>query len=120
LFNADWSLGASLAEIPIAELLAENSIRELAEMVLERIGAALASSLTRTALARMLVEGGVGALIGAGQELAVQGFQDLEGWRSGINLGQVGKNAVTMGVAGAAGGDRVHQQRADDRFRRSR
>jgi hypothetical protein len=104
LFNADWSLGASLAEIPIAELLAENTIRELAEMVFERIAAALASTLSRTALARMLIEGAVGAGIGAGQELLVQAIQVREGWRSGINLGQVGKSALTMGVSGAAAG----------------
>jgi hypothetical protein len=29
LANAEWSLGGSLAEIPVAELLAESSIREL-------------------------------------------------------------------------------------------
>lgn len=104
LFNADWSLGASLAEIPVAELLAENSIRELAEMVLERIGAALASTLSRTALARMLVEGGVGAAIGAGQELAVQAIQVARGWRSGIDIGQAAKSALTMGVSGMAAG----------------
>ena len=104
LFNADWSLGASLAEIPIAELLAENTIRQLAQMVLEEIAETLAATLSRTALVRVLVEGGVGALIGAGQELLVQGFQDGEGWRSGIDMGQVGKSALTMGVSGMAAG----------------
>ena len=104
LFNADWSLGASLAEIPIAELLAENTIRQLAAMVLEEIGEALAATLTRTALASILIEGGVGAAIGAGQELLVQGFQDFEGWRSGIDPGQVGKNALALGVSGTVAG----------------
>jgi hypothetical protein len=60
LANAEWTFGGSLAEVPIAELLAENTIRELVSMVLDRIEAIFASMLTRTMVMRLLAEGGVG------------------------------------------------------------
>jgi hypothetical protein len=104
LANSEWTLGGSLAEIPIAELLAENSIREVVSMMIDRIEAALASALTKTMVQRLLVEGVVSAGIGAGQELAIEGFQVAEGHRNGIDVGQVLNSALSMGVAGMAGG----------------
>jgi glycosyltransferase involved in cell wall biosynthesis len=109
LANSDWTLGASLAEIPITQTLAENSIRELVSMVLERIQAALASTLTKTMVARLLAEGAVSAAIGAGQELAIEAFQVAEaslgvGDRDGINVAAVLGSALSMGAAGMAGG----------------
>ncbi len=102
--NAEWTFGGSLAEIPIAEEVASQSIGQLVKMALARIESFLASKLGSTLVARLVVEGAVSAGIGAGQELGIEGLQVLEGHRDGINVGQVLNSALTMGVAGMAGG----------------
>jgi glycerophosphoryl diester phosphodiesterase len=102
--NADWTFGGSLAEIPIAEEVAEQSIGQLVKMTLARIESFLASKLGSTLVPRLLVEGAVSAGIGAGQEVTIEGLQVLEGHRDGIDVGQVLDSAFTMGVAGVTGG----------------
>jgi TipAS antibiotic-recognition domain len=106
LATSSVSLGGSLAEIPIAELLAENTIRDVVSMLIERIGAALAETLTKTLVARLLIDGAVSAGIGVAQQLVIQGVLAAEGHAEslGTEVGQLVGTAWSMGVMGAAGG----------------
>ena len=104
LANSPWTAGASLAQIPIVEWLAENAISRAVSMALERITTALAEKLGSTMVARLLVEGAVSAGIGAAQEVGIEGVQVIEGRRDGIGVGQVLHSALSMGAAGVAGG----------------
>jgi hypothetical protein len=95
---------AALAEILTIRFWAELEIGKVWSLALERVTAVLAEMATKTVLMNLLKAGLVGAEIGAGQELAIEGIEVLEGHRSGIDVEAVLHSALSMGVAGLAGG----------------
>jgi uncharacterized protein YukE len=104
LANSEWTLGASLAQIPVIRWLTENAITRLVTMVLGRIEAELAARLGSMLVARLVVEGAVSAGIGTLQEGGIEVVQVAEGHREGIDVGTVLHSALSMGLAGMAGG----------------
>jgi hypothetical protein len=104
LANSEWTLGASLAQIPVIRWLTENAMARLVTMVLGRIEAELAARLGSMLVARLVVEGVVSAGIGAAQEGGIEAIQVAEGHRDGIDVGTVVHSALSMGTAGVAGG----------------
>ena len=109
LANSEWTLGASLAQIPVIRWLTENAMTRLVTMVLGRIEAELAARLGSMLVARLMVEGAVSAGIGAAQEGGIEGLQVAEGHRDGIDVGKVLHSAFSMGLAGMAGGWAGHE-----------
>jgi hypothetical protein len=107
--NSEWTLGASLAEIPVIRWLTENAMARLVSMVLGRIEAELAARLNSMLVARLVVEGMVSAGIGAAQEAGIEAIQVGEGRRDGIDVGTVLHSALSMGAAGMAGGWAGHE-----------
>ncbi|MBO0884837.1 MAG: hypothetical protein J2P17_31800, partial [Mycobacterium sp.] len=104
LANSQWTGGSSLAWIPFIERLTQNSVVKLVSAALGRVEAALASKLGSTMVPRLLAEGAVSAMIGAGQELGIEGVQAAEGQRDGLDIGKALHAAFSMGVASVAGG----------------
>jgi hypothetical protein len=109
LANSEWTLGASLAQIPVIRWLTENAMARLVSMVLGRIEAELAARLGSMLVARLVVEGMVSAGIGAAQEGGIEAIQVAEGRRDGIDVGTVLHSALSMGLAGMAGGLAGHE-----------
>jgi DNA-binding NarL/FixJ family response regulator len=107
--NSEWTLGASLAQIPIIRWLTENAMARLVSMVLGRIEAELAARLGSMLVARLVVEGAVSAGIGAAQEAGIEAIQIAEGRRDGIDVGTVLHSALSIGAAGLAGGWAGHE-----------
>jgi hypothetical protein len=103
--NAAETLSASLAVIPAAEEAAILTINKLVAEVAGRIVEALASTLTKTMVSRLALEGLVSAGIGGVQEAGVQALRDvLDGRPVDVDWGQVFASAWSMGVAGVTGG----------------
>jgi hypothetical protein len=125
--NAQWSLGGSLSEIPIAQLLARNSIRSAWSILVGRVEAALSAAIARTVGAQNLAEISTKALvgglaksllindvlpatgIGVLQQLAIQGFLALEGHPEsadalGAQEAQAAWSMAVMGILGAVTG----------------
>jgi glycosyltransferase involved in cell wall biosynthesis len=94
---------AALAQMLTIRFWAELEIGKLWSLAVERVTAVLAEMATKTVLMNLLAAGLVGAGLGAGQELAIEGIEVLEGHRAGIDVGQVLGSALSMGVAGVAG-----------------
>jgi hypothetical protein len=104
LANAAVSGGASLLEAAAAEETATLTIDELVAQVAGRIAEALAATLTKTTVSRLLAETVGSALMGAGQEAGVEGVQALLGGRGGIDVGKVLEAAWSMAAGGGAAG----------------
>jgi transcriptional regulator with XRE-family HTH domain len=94
----------SLAEVSIIEALAELTIREVWSLAMKRVEAVLAETEAKDVLMELLTGGVRAAGLGAAQELGIEGIEVLEGHRSGIDVAAVGDSALSMGVAGLAGG----------------
>ena len=128
LATADFSLGGSLAEIPIVEVFAENALREAWSLLVDRVETALAEAIARTVGERSLAEVSTKALvwgltkqlvikdaltavsIGMIPQLAAQGFLVLEGYpeSAGTFGKQLAQAAWSMAVMGVIGGVTGH------------
>jgi hypothetical protein len=104
LANAALTSGASLVEAAAAEETAILTINKLVAEVAGRIVEALAATLTKTTVSRLLAETLGSALMGAGQEAAVEMAQGLLGGRGGINWGKVLDATGSMAAGGGAAG----------------
>jgi hypothetical protein len=126
LANTDFTLGASLSEVPIARMFAANSFREAWEILVKRVEAAFAEALVRT-VGKEAIEKGASAVVGklamkvlvkdvavslgivTIQQLAVQAFLELEHHPESDPFGkQFLKAALSMALMGLVGGVTGH------------
>ncbi|MFE3059333.1 hypothetical protein [Nocardia sp. NPDC059239] len=92
------------AEEAAATLITRTAVRLLGERAVSAI-ARYAEKLGVAALARFLAKHVViSTVLGAGQDVAIQGLQIAEGHRKGMDWERVGMTALTAAAAGAAGG----------------
>ncbi|MFE3260801.1 hypothetical protein [Nocardia sp. NPDC059229] len=92
------------AEEAAATLITRTAVRLLGERAVSAI-ARYAEKLGVAALARFLAKHVViSTVLGAGQDVAIQGLQIAEGHRKGMDWERVGMTALTAAAAGAVGG----------------
>ncbi|WP_433561956.1 hypothetical protein ACQP1O_31075 [Nocardia sp. CA-151230] len=92
------------AEEAAATLVTRVAVRILGERAVSAI-ASYAAKLGVAALARFLAKHVVvSTVLGAGQDVAIQGLQIAEGHRRGMDWERVGMTAFTAAAAGAVGG----------------
>ncbi|MFW0786295.1 hypothetical protein AAFP35_17465 [Gordonia sp. CPCC 206044] len=94
------TLGASLAEIGIAELIAQVAVREGLRLLIQKI----TSEVSKRVLLRAVQAAVTNAALAGLQDAAIQGYQIAAGGRKEFDSGQFSKTLVTSAIGGAAGG----------------
>lgn len=98
--NSFWTMGSSLAEIPIAEAIARTAVAQGLKTLLDKVAANVVGKIAL----KLAEEAAIGAATMALQEAVSQGAGIGMGDRNGFNLGDIGKKLAEGGLGGAAGG----------------